>query len=584
MKLDPTINVWEVPTESLSGRDRAVVYAQRANLLLAEALANDAAYKQLFRNGSVRRGLLATQIGCHRSTLTENSEIVSLLQKVEGRDILSTAEVVSPPEPEQDDATPPAVVQSMLKRLQGDCRITGRAYEDRIISSDLSCKIDKARRNIPAIVWSDGIDEVASDYLRHLVIVDSIESSTAKQYAKVLRAFLRLCRDRRRDWSEVDDSFLRSWRDTRRTQVDDLQVVSELNTVFQFFVWAERTGWLSYHVGIYNRGELPDGFKLTDFAISAKKRRSKKGTEAGWMSALSFRASKSIEGRRHTPTDLQVKSVHRQLLQAEHGERDSLIAQWAEETGGRRTEILQVRVQDLPRGDELARLFDEEEDAAITIAHRKRRSKVPLKVTPFLISATWDWINGERKAIVASMRGTIGYREPAHLFISSSTGKVLHPDSVTSIVGAAFEAAGVMKASLHRLRAKAIVENVECLVDGYLELGISVEPDSKWADTILAMAAETAGHASPSSLRPYLNFVLNRKLQTTEAYRNMRLTEKTRDLERRAEAAKAELSKIDEIRTAIRLARSGKPEAADALLHEFVSKTALSGSKIDDCK
>src|SRR5690606_20054089 len=260
-------------------------------------------------------------------------------------------------------------------------------------------------------------------------------------YAKVLRAFLRHCQMKKRDWFNVDDQFLISWRDGRRGRVDDMQVVSDLNIVFQFYVWAELTNILSYHVSIYEKESLPAGFTRRDFPISARRKVSNnRGSRSGWASTLTFRVSKSIEGRRNTPNDDQVRSVHEELLKAGHGERDTLIAAWAEEAGPRRSEILQLRRSNMPTNEELARLLANEENLEIRIARRKRRSKAPLSANPYLLMSTLDWIEGGRRKIVAECREKIkGYRDPDEIFISSTTGKVLMPDSVTKIISGAFK-------------------------------------------------------------------------------------------------------------------------------------------------
>jgi hypothetical protein len=142
-------------------------------------------------------------------------------------------------------------------------------------------------------------------------------------------------------------------------------------------------------------------------------------------------------------------------------------------------------------------------------------------------------------------------------------------------MSSAFKAAGVKKASLHRLRAKAIVEVIETQIDAYAELGISVEVSGQWTETILVRVAEMAGHASPLSLRPYLNFVLARRASSTEAARRQRLAAETRHLQRQVRALTAELEKNKNIVAAARLARSGKREKADELLRRAMDEGTL---------
>lgn len=572
MKLESDSNVWG-PLNELSGRDKGRIFAQRANLIVGEALNDPARRARLFRNGVVRRKVLAGDIGCDRSALYNNPEIVQLLAKVEGRGATDQeVHPLTPNDPADEMPTLPLKVQALLDRLTPDCRIQKGNFCDRIAFTDQNCRVGDHRYEFPTIILNGKIELEASDWLRHLVLTSAIETSSAKQYAKVLRAFLRHCYERKRQWFNVDDAFLISWRDGRRRQVDDHQVIYDLTVVFAFYMWAETSNLLSYHVGIYERDELPRGLTRYDFPISAKRRVSRKSGRSTWVSALTFRASKSIEGRRNTPNDEQVARVHEELLKATHGERDALIAAWAEEAGPRRSEILQLRKSDLPTDDQLTTLLEREESWEIKIGRRKRRSKAPLRANPYLLMQTLDWIEEGRREIVSDCRTKIrGYREPDDIFISSTTGKVLTPDSVTKIMGSAFKNAGVQKASLHRLRAKAIVEEIEKHVDAFFDMDIIVEPGSQWAETILVRVAEMAGHASPISLRPYLNFVLARRLSLTEADRLKRRAEKTRHLERRTASAKAWLEKNESIMEAIKLTRRGQYEKAFEILRDHLN-------------
>lgn len=570
MKLDPELNIWG-SLDEFSGRDKGRVYAQRAHYMLGKALENPTEYERLFLNGKVRRKILAGDIGCDRSALYDNPEIKALISKLEGREVARPSSKGEEDVADIDSPLLPHRARAVLERLRLGCGVASRDYGDRVIATDQTCKIDGRIYSLPTIILNGKIEVEASDWLRNLVLTNAIETSTASQYAKVMRAFLRHCHRKKRDWFNVDDQFLISWRDGRRGRVDDAQVVSDLNIVFQFYVWAELTNVLSYHVGIYETGNLPAGFTRHDFPISARRKKSAKvGGRTGWASTLAFRVSKSVEGRRHTPNDHQVRSVHEELLKATQGERDSLIAAWAEEAGPRRSEILQLRRSDVPSDEELGALIANEENAEISIARRKRRSKAPVRANPFLLIATKNWIDGGRQKIVEECRAKIkGYRNPDEIFISSTTGKVLAADSVTKIMGAAFKRAGVKNASLHRLRAKAIVQELESYVDAFLDLNIVIEPSSQWAETILVKVAEMAGHAQPWSLRPYLNYVLHRRLSLTEADRKKRQGEVTRDLERRAAAAKMQLAKSEAVMTAIDLFRKGRRDAAADMLRRL---------------
>jgi len=111
-----------------------------------------------------------------------------------------------------------------------------------ILNTDASCKIKgQIWSDIPTLVWPDGIDEAASDWFRALVVEYRVAASSAREYAKVIRPFLRLCRERGRDWQTVDDEFLILWRENlRRAQKVSIgRVNASLKTIFAFYRWAE---------------------------------------------------------------------------------------------------------------------------------------------------------------------------------------------------------------------------------------------------------------------------------------------------------------------------------------------------------
>lgn len=559
MRLDPSENIWDVDVARLSGRDRGFIFSQRAGHLLAEIQSDRTKFSRMFRGGVLRRSAFAREIGCSRSVLAQNSTIAVLLSAFEGRAECLKSDLEPPGFEGRPGAAVPPIVSSLRDRLKQGHVVKGRCSRDRIVFTDFSCKISGIKYEVPTVIWADGIDPV-SDWLRHIVVTNAVSRSTAFQYAKILRAFLRYCRGRRRDWREVDDKFIIAWRDGRVGKAKKDQIVSDLQIVFQYYCWSEQSGILSLHVGVYHSEELPLGFDAASFPISARWQQSNKSR--GWVSPLAHSTAKSTAARRSTPTDVQVVAIHEELLKKQQGERDALIAAWAEETGGRRFELLQIKKSYIPTDCDLARSVELGEDCEITIPRRKRGAPGYLKASPFLIMATKDWIGGGRAQILRDR----GLSDPDFLFISATSGQLLHPDSVTKLMTVAFRAAGVKRASLHRLRAKAIVEDIERLVDGFAELNIVVEPGSHWAETILVLVSETAGHASPLSLQPYLNFVLNRRLAVSDAERRRRLTAKTRDLERRLASAKAKIGCFDEVMAAISMFKAGDHEAGTQIL------------------
>ncbi|NUU41855.1 site-specific integrase [Tardiphaga robiniae] len=391
------------------------------------------------------------------------------------------------------------------------------------MKTDATCVIaGRSYNGLPTLVWAEGIDEAASDWLRHIVIRTGAALSSAYEYAKILRPFLRFCRVHGRPWDGVDDEFLVLWREKmRRTDgIDAKRINTVLIIVFAFYRWAEETGRLRFHVGIYDAELLPHYVQLRNFPITAEKifSKGKRGRViTSWTTPLTMSVSQSSQGKRHTPNDHEAMRIHEVAADREFGERDTLMYSWAEEVGTRRAEILSLRKKDLPKQADVMRDNDGHVKWPIKVVRKGGATWTVLAPTD-LVLATWDWIFLGRADMVERCRKSIlGYQEPQEIFISSRTGMPLDEDSLTTLAKRDFAVANVEKASLHRLRAKYCVEQIQTLVDSLFEGGLKVGATSSWVETILTIVAERMGHMSPMSLRPYLNQVLDRKIRTAEA-------------------------------------------------------------------
>ncbi len=424
---------------------------------------------------------------------------------------------------------------------------------------------------VPTLLWPEGIDEAASDWLRAVVVEFGTAPSSAHEYANILRPFLRFCRDRRRDWRSVDDDFLIMWREHQR-RVEGVgipRVNTCLKIVFAFYRWAEETRRLQFHVGIYSPDELPPSISETRFAITAKRTfgKNRSGRIYGnWTTPLTLSAPSAGSRMRHTPTEDEIQRLHRTLFDSMHGERNSLLFSWMEEAGPRRAEVGRVGKSHLPTSGQLDDLIERDEPWLISV-RRKGGNAKPFEATPHLLIRTLQYIQYERRDIVARCQAEIvGYKEPDEVFISGTTGMALHLDSVTALGRKAFRLAGIENASPHRLRARFAVRVIEELVEALSHDGAVLGSESLWFETILVKAAEKMGHAHPQSLRPYLTYVLNRRIQTAEATKVGRLAAQARQIERQVGAWVRRLHGAKELSEAGALLSAGRnAEAADAL-------------------
>lgn len=463
------------------------------------------------------------------------------------------------------------------------------AVDGIIVRTDASCVINgRVRPEIPLLVWPDGIDETVSDWLRHCVLHKDLATSTVLEYAKILRPFLRFCRGEGRDWKTVDDEFLVRYRDKLVSEhiAGPKRINEIIQRVFSFYCWAERRHILDHHVGIYTEDERSSEWGRRTFPLTAELKLSGRGRgrQLTWQSIVRARQGQERSAVRHTPTTEQILNLHRVVMLMDQAERNSLMMTWAELTGARRFEILQICKSHLPSPQKLAEIQRRGEDWMILVERKGGKYK-RLMVPADVIEQTIAYIAYDRAAVVARCERQIeGYAEPDHVFISSTTGMVLHRDSVTSIGRRSFQRAGIKCANIHRLRARFAIRTIEKLVDGLFE-NISIGTHSNWIETILIKAAELMGHGHPASLRPYLTYVLNRKLQTSDANTSERLRAKIQRMTIEVEKVGLKLVFSQELAAAGQVIRGGSKESKEkrlaaakqlyALADELVAGTAL---------
>lgn len=445
-----------------------------------------------------------------------------------------------------------------------------------IIYTSAECRVmGTAFPGIPTIIWDNGIDIFPSDWLRHIVIKEGVALSTAKEYAKILRFFLTFCRSRRRSWQSVDDEFLTLWRENmrhgRRSKPERINV--SLNTIFSFYRWAEETKVLRYRVGVYVPADLPVDLQDFEFPISAKLKIVKASNGQSyhtWSTRLTIREGETGAGRRHTPTEAEVRRLHEVTVERLNGERNSLLFSWAEEAGPRRSEVLRLVKSQLPSIEDFVNLAEADEPWIIKLK-RKGGAYKSINVPLELAMRTMEYVEFERRQVVDDCLKTfIGYQEPDEVFLSSKTGLPLHPDSLTSISRTFFKLAGIERSSFHRLRAKFSVTSLEALLDAtFAEHQIS--PTSSWHETILTKLSDMMGHSSASSLRPYLTTALNRRIQTADAMKAMKTEARLRLLEHRERAALRRMKQQGHLAVAARHLAAGDNKAAALELQRVIT-------------
>jgi|GEM_PF-1034173 len=574
MRFADVENIWTVDLSALSNADRGRVYFERAKQVIREALADPVERERAVQGQRFRRAYLVERIGCRPAVTTQNPKIRALLIDTDRH----LEQERGSEEGAERSSSASRTARSSSRNGGGKERTAGPDLTlGLIVETDASCKLGgQPWPGIPTLLWPDGIDEAASDWFRTLVVDHGVATSSAREYAKILRPFLRFCRERGRAWEAVDDEFLILWRERLRRgqEISTGRVNASLKTVFAFYRWAEENKRIRFQVGIYGPDELAEAVERIEFPISAKRSFTKGRhgrVHGGWTTPLTISEPSPSAGLRHTPTEDEIRELHDVVAGRLHGERDSLMFSWAEEAGPRRAELMRLGKSHMPSTDQLADLIERDEPWLVAIKRKGGMTK-PLNAPADLIVRTLDFIQFERRDTVERCLKTItGYREPDEIFLSGTTGMALHPDSVTSIGRRTFRQAGIERANIHRLRARYAVRTIETLVEAVFG-GEVIGPASSWIETILIKAAESMGHSDPRSLRPYLTYVLNRRIQTADATKAEKLASRLRQLRLHEGTLVRRLGRHRELSHAARHLKAGQSAEAASALREIADQ------------
>ncbi|MDX0563780.1 tyrosine-type recombinase/integrase [Sinorhizobium medicae] len=364
---------------------------------------------------------------------------------------------------------------------------------------------------IPAIIWPSGLEEETADWFRYLIVNKKRAFSGVEEVAKHMRQFRKFRRRHRISLKGVNDSVLIRYQDELRANgVSQPRRNALLRTVHLFYRYAEEAGVVRHMVQIGRPSSYAEPILSFEFPISSQEINIvlKSGrTKVSWVWPFLETGDGSRYGRRHTPNFAEVDKIFSFTDIQRHGRRNVLIMNWALRTGARVSEILSIRLEDLPQ---LPLDFDKlavKDQWVVRLRKRKRRRNGGVLYAPAdLIWDTLDYIRTEREETILKR----GKSRPKNVFVSER-GEALVPDSVSRICGYLFRAAQVYNANIHRLRARFAHNAVELTLLQLEEIGVTLDPTSGWHETALIITAQVMGHSSPMSLRPYLDDILLRR-------------------------------------------------------------------------
>jgi integrase len=398
----------------------------------------------------------------------------------------------------------------------------------RVLFTNRQCLIEgRPYPGIPLLLDNKNqIVQVASDWLRQIVLMRARATSSARQFAYHLKYWWEYLIGSKIPWDEVDDSIMIAWRDHHLRDIEPSTVNGYMSTVFRMYLWAEKHGYVNGLIGEHDLAKRIHPPLSVDIAVDRRGRRK-------FISPLLKRTvAKPVLP---TPTHEDITKVH-QALGEMYGDntdlmvRDALILTWAELSGTRRMEVLAISVAEIPAWDELMMLEESGDKKEITITGKrgKRRS---LWVGADLLSQTREYIEDERHKVVKRWRKRYGsnYKVSHDIFLSMKTGRGLDKDTLSQKYALAFRKAGV-KGSLHRVRARFITDLVFNALEAAIERLGSI-PD---AASLLTPVAELAGHSNLETLARYLAVGKKRLLRQTDVERAAVFKERAVVAERRS--------------------------------------------------
>ena len=408
--------------------------------------------------------------------------------------------------------------------------------EVRILFTTAQCLIGGAPYpGIPLLIdpTTNQVIEVASDWLRYLLVKRSEAISSVRQFAYHLKYWWQFLNRSGLTWDQVDDATLMTWRDKHLKALEPATVNAYLSTVFRMYLWAEKNCYVKGLIG------EPDLTNDIHPQLSVDVKLDRRGTSRYVCPLLRKTIPRPVLP---TPTHEDITTIHEALAdqfghKLELMIRNTLILSWAEADGVRRMEALSLKVEQIPGWDQIQRLEDNDEKYEIVITG-KRRKRRSLWVGADLLAQTREYIENERQRIIDRWRKRLGslYKNPDGIFLSLKTGTTLCADTISQICAIAFRNASV-KGSMHRVRARFATDLSENAVEKELERFGTI-PD---AVSVLLPVAQRLGHTQVETLFSYLAIAKKRLLCQTVAERTANLNERAISAERRTTSSLARL-------------------------------------------
>ncbi|GLR59356.1 hypothetical protein GCM10007919_40830 [Rhizobium indigoferae] len=481
---------------AVSNSARSADYKQRL-----EELRQNYELTAPFKRGMVVRRWLRSQLGCHASFLStpKIKRFLKTWDLVRARKEASVEFggnlIASDPSPKTmslDEITSKRIHREQARKLR-DVIEWGEA------------RIGKYTRRCPRVTFDN--DFQAEIYSWQCVRVRMDLPDSLWDSAKIILQFFRWLRRLRKKWREVDDDLILEFRESLRVKRTGKERINKImGVIHSFYRHQERAGRLRYRVQIYAPDALPAEMLEYEFPIKSELRTnvSKRGVRThSWSSPWLLKGKESSYGKKVTPTDPDLVTVHQNFHKRNHGTRNSLIFSAVEDSGGRVSEVLAARVWQLPNIDQFNQLLNSGGKWAIQVKRKGQDDQLgetaPLYFSVPVVMRMLSYASGPRADIIRKSGS------PAdHLFIKSN-GQVPKSGTVSKLATKALREAGVHNSTIHKVRSKFIKDRIRERLATARAHAARIGPASNWTETILSGSAIDMNHKSPEALKPYID-------------------------------------------------------------------------------
>lgn len=394
-------------------------------------------------------------------------------------------------------------------------RLHRRLYRGpKVLVSDSSFAISGvAYQKTPILVDAYGdIIEAPSKWFVYLRTAHTARGSVL-QYASALCSFWRhLQQVACVSWEQVDDGVLRDWRNRMVAGVEREKLLKRQRTVnkklyvvVDFYKWSQEHGYVKNIIGVTPPGKMPFPIRLVE-VISHKQRHTK--------SHLFYKTRNP--SRLPVPTSEEIDRLYLHLSgphPADH--RNVLLARWTLDSGMRKSEILDLLITDLPTVAECQVLKDSDRMHWLPIVGKGAKPRF-VPVTADVLLETHIFVTSAGAALSSRdkmLKRRKKWSKEDHIFLSSTSGEPLNPQSISHIFADAFLMVTGRKdrrnLHFHRLRGRFASKLVQELALQTIENGRSIF-DLDEQRLILERAADILGHEDTKTLRYYLNAFIDR--------------------------------------------------------------------------